>query len=127
MSRPFEPVLSLTHNPEHDFHESSLFSPGEVDPDTHQLSQNYFTSAQLLSQEGYQVMRGKDWVYFGGVDNGSRHGLGVLITRQTLYEGTFSLHRKMGQGFMRFPSGATYYGDFVNDKPHGRGLLALGE
>jgi hypothetical protein len=73
------------------------------------------------------VVRGKDSLYFGGMDNGSRHGLGVVITKLTLYEGSFSLHRKMGQGFMRFPTGATYFGDFVNDKPHGRGLLTLAE
>lgn len=31
----------------------------------------------------------------------------------------------MGKGFMKFPNGSTYLGDFTNDKPHGQGLMQL--
>jgi hypothetical protein len=86
MSRPFEHGLTLgSNNPEHDREDSSLFLPNEIEPSSYQLSQNYFTLGQLLGQEGYQVVRGKDWVYFGGMEDGNRHGMGVLITKNTVY------------------------------------------
>ncbi len=47
------------------------------------------------------------------------------MTKASLYEGEFSLNHKMGKGYMIFPNKSTYYGDFVNDKPHGHGLLTF--
>jgi len=52
-----------------------------------------------------------------------KHGFGVVIYKNNLYEGSFSLNHKMGKGYMVFPNKSTYYGDFTNDKPHGHGLL----
>ena len=66
-------------------------------------------------------------MYFGGMYNGMRHGWGVYVTKNSLYEGHFSLNHKMGKGYSVFPNGATYYGDFINDKPHGHGLLTMGQ
>lgn len=86
MNRPFENGLTLgSNNPEHDREDSSLFLTNEIDPSCYQLSQNYFTLGQLLGQMGYQVVRGKEWVYFGGMEGGSRHGMGVLVTKNTVY------------------------------------------
>jgi hypothetical protein len=52
-----------------------------------------------------------------------RHGWGILLSGRCIYEGAFSLNRKMGKGLMIYAGGSTYYGDFTNDKPHGQGLL----
>ena len=59
--------------------------------------------------------------------NEMRHGWGILLTAHTLYEGEFSLNHKMGKGYFLFPNGSSYTGDFANDRPHGQGVLQLGE
>lgn len=51
----------------------------------------------------------------------------MLVTPHSLYEGEFSLDRKMGKGYAVLPNGSQYHGDFANDRPHGRGLLTHGE
>jgi hypothetical protein len=56
-----------------------------------------------------------------------RHGIGVLVTRNSLYEGYFSLGHRMGKGYMAYPNTSVYLGDFVNDRPHGHGMLSLAE
>lgn len=61
----------------------------------------------------------------GAALNGLRHGLGVLITESTLYEGSFSLGHKMGKGYMKFSNQSIYIGDFSNNKPHGYGMLTF--
>lgn len=81
----------------------------------------------MTSQSDYQVIRTKDSIYFGALHNGLKHGLGVLVTPHSLYEGSFSLNHKMGKGFAKFPNGSIYVGDFANNRPHGRGLLTFGE
>lgn len=98
-----------------------------IEPEKHQLNQNYFTKEQLMQQPGYQVVRNKEYIYFGNMENNLRHGLGVIITKNSLYEGNFSLNHKMGKGHAIFPNGSVYFGDFANDKPHGHGLLTFGE
>lgn len=69
------------------------------------------------------MIRTKDYIYFGGIYNNMKHGYGVMINKNTLYEGSYSLNHKMGKGYTIFPNQSTYYGDFTNDKPHGHGLL----
>lgn len=66
-------------------------------------------------------------MYFGGVYNNLKHGLGVLISKHSLYEGQFSLNHKMGKGYMVFSNHSAYYGDFINDKPQGHGLLSINQ
>ena len=33
----------------------------------------------------------------------------------------------MGKGYMKFPNGAIYFGDFHNDRTHGQGWLKFGD
>lgn len=63
--------------------------------------------------------------YMGGTHLDLYHGWGVLVTKSTVYEGMFSLGHKMGKGYMKFPNNSIYLGDFINDKPHGQGLMQL--
>mgnify|MGYP000250577662 FL=1 len=42
----------------------------------------------------------------------TKHGFGVELTTDTVYEGEFSLDYKMGKGYMKFPNGSVYFGDF---------------
>lgn len=96
-------------------------------PEDYKLHQNYFTLEQLLTQETFQVVRSREYLYFGGMQEGLRHGWGVLLGRGSAYEGSFSLGRKMGKGWLQSSSGAVFLGDFTNDRPHGQGLLSHGE
>lgn len=74
-----------------------------------------------------------DCIYAGGMKNGLKHGLGVLVAKNTVYEGTesnnvgqFSLNHKNGKGYIQYPNKSRYFGDFSNDKPHGHGMLEYG-
>ena len=62
-------------------------------------------------------------MYFGGTYMDMKHGYGVELTLDTVYEGEFSLDFKVGKGYMKFPNGAIYFGDFQNNKTHGEGWL----
>lgn len=52
-----------------------------------------------------------------------RHGWGVLINKNSIYEGEFSLNHKNGKGYIKYPNQSQYFGDFSNDKPNGHGFL----
>jgi hypothetical protein len=80
-----------------------------------------------MSQPGFTVIRGSKGLYFGGTYKGLKHGLGVLLTEDAVYEGEFSLDFKAGKGYQKFPNGSIYFGDFVNNKTHGEGSLKFGE
>ncbi len=56
-----------------------------------------------------------------------KHGLGVLLNQDSIYEGQFSLNFKSGKGYQRFANGAIYLGDFQNNRTHGEGWLKLGD
>jgi hypothetical protein len=104
-----------------------LFDPTAITPEQYKLNHNYFTLQELLQQPNYSLTQQLNLLYFGAVQNGVKHGLGVLVTPHSLYEGEFSLDRKMGKGYAVLPNGSQYHGDFANDRPHGRGLLTHGE
>ncbi len=55
-----------------------------------------------------------------------KHGWGVLLTKNIVYEGNFSLNYKNGKGYQKFPNNSEYYGDFVNDSAQGQGYLKFG-
>lgn len=56
-----------------------------------------------------------------------KHGLGVLLTSDTVYEGEFHLDFKVGKGYQKFPNGSVYFGDFINNRTHGQGSLKFGD
>jgi hypothetical protein len=45
----------------------------------------------------------------------------------TVYEGEWSLDFKVGKGYMKFPNGSIYFGDFQNNRAHGEGWLKFGD
>lgn len=89
----------------------------------YRLKQNYFTKEDLEGQANFSIVRGKNYKYFGGYTDNMRHGMGILIAGDAIYEGFFKLNFKMGKGYLKFTSGAEYVGDFVNSKPHGNGTF----
>ncbi len=59
-----------------------------------------------------------------------RHGLGINCYGRTeednilcKYEGSWEKDKKQGQGYLVFPDGSTYRGNFKNDKIEGEGVF----
>lgn len=91
--------------------------------ENYRLHQNFFTKDDLKNQPNFTMVKGKNYMYFGGFVDHMKHGYGILVAGDTAYEGSFKLNLKMGKGYLKFSSGATYLGDFVNSKPHGNGTF----
>jgi hypothetical protein len=65
----------------------------------------------------------KESIYVGGTHMKMYHGWGILMEHGNLYEGRFSLGKKMGKGYMKFGNGNVLMGEWVNDKIHGEGVM----
>jgi hypothetical protein len=83
------------------------------------MNQSLFTRKELFEQQTFTILYDNDTLYFGGAYRGMKHGLGVELTSDTVYEGEFSLDFKVGKGYMKFPNGSIYFGDFQNNRTHG--------
>lgn len=77
-------------------------------------------SYEALSQlPSFAVKFSKGKIYFGQIVNGFKHGKGVLLDDNHVYEGEFNNNRKHGNGYERFPSQNYFQGLYVNGRPEG--------
>jgi hypothetical protein len=51
-----------------------------VPPEHYKLHQAFFDLDELKSQDSYEVIFKGNFLYFGGVYKGMKHGLGILQT-----------------------------------------------
>lgn len=59
--------------------------------------------------------------YEGEYLDGKRHGLGLLRTKDGVYEGSFRLGKIHGKGVFKFGNGNVYKGKWKDNKMHGKG------
>lgn len=55
------------------------------DPSTYEMNQSLFTRQELFGQTGFAILFENEELYFGGMYKGMKHGLGVQLTRETVY------------------------------------------
>lgn len=132
-----EPQISLSAHDENPDEQPILQNHKQIELDDYTLHQSFFTKHDLTTQPNFQVIRFEsanenpeslsDGVYMGGTHMNMYHGWGILIHKNTAFEGKFSLGHKMGKGYMKFSNGSVYIGDFTNDKPHGQGMMMYGD
>lgn len=60
-------------------------------------------------------------LYRGELADRKRHGFGVMLYEgsERVYEGTWVDDQRQGRGYERYKNGATYIGDFADNKPSG--------
>lgn len=90
-----------------------------ANPKHYHLNQSFFSMEELTNQPNFNIICQPNFMYFGGIYKNMKHGLGVFLTEDTVYEGQFSLDFKSGKGYQKFPNGSVYVGDFQNNRTHG--------
>mgnify|MGYP000879381992 FL=1 len=89
---------------------------------------HYFGEFENDLLNGSTVMYTEDMVYEGRVKNGSKHGVGRLVSfgdDPFIYEGEFVENVFNGTGRITYDNGTIYYGMFLDGKRHGAGRLTL--
>ena len=69
-----------------------------------------------------------DYVYFGEVRDGKRHGKGECKFKGgkllgDMYDGEWENDKRNGHGVMKYADGDVYDGEFRDDKKHGHGVF----
>lgn len=73
---------------------------------------------QKLRESPYLcIKKYRDGAFYGEIVNGKRHGMGIMIIGERVYEGEWEGDCRSGHGFEEFPNGCVYQGNFVNGKP----------
>ena len=80
----------------------------------YKLHQNIFTKSELENQDHFTIVKGKNYLYFGGQNNDLKQGWGVLVVGGTIYEGQFQRDHKCGVGYQKQHKGKVYNGEFRN-------------
>jgi hypothetical protein len=89
---------------------------------------------RLFSDRGRYWYNDEKWnqttgprLYHGQWNNGQKHGTGEMVYRDNVrYAGPWHHDTRQGDGAVwRKPDHWTYEGSFLNDKPHGQGVLKV--
>ena len=66
---------------------------------------------ELEQLDGFSVRKFPDAVFIGQIDNGKRHGKGLMRYKNgRQYEGEWENDLRQGRGFEKYPNGNSYYG-----------------
>lgn len=53
--------------------------------ESYKLHQNFFTKEDMRSQPSFTMVKGKNYMYFGGFVDHMKHGYGLLVAGDTIY------------------------------------------
>eukprot|EP01088_Endostelium_zonatum_P010077 TRINITY_DN2341_c0_g1_i1.p1 TRINITY_DN2341_c0_g1~~TRINITY_DN2341_c0_g1_i1.p1 ORF type:complete len:378 (-),score=124.74 TRINITY_DN2341_c0_g1_i1:24-1157(-) len=89
-----------------------------------EMEQKYGT---IKERARWGMIRGENgWVYAGGYNKGSGHGLGIMrYDNGITYEGEWKRGKKEGMGVYKDPKGYMYNGEWKNGGRDGRGVETL--
>ncbi|CAD8086112.1 unnamed protein product [Paramecium primaurelia] len=78
---------------------------------------------KLSQQPGFKIEQTNSYVYIGQVQNGLKHGTGILklLDSFRIYVGEWKNDKKSGLAYEKFQSGAEYFGNYDNNKQNGYG------
>ena len=81
----------------------------------------------LYNGQGKYIWSLENRKYEGEFKDGIIHGKGIYTYSDgTIYNGYFENGLKNGEGFIEFPDGKKYYGNWLNDESYGNGYLING-
>ena len=88
------------------------------------MKSDLFDYNKLKSEADFQILKFKDAVYRGQIQDGDRRvGIGIMVYDSgRVYEGQWQNDRRHGQGYEHYSNGNTYEGAFERGKANGFGI-----